>query len=181
MSITLRNNTRFIAQYVIRKGDIVIARVPGITSGAEVVVPTSSTYEVIATTIIDGNTYTSAPLAVIGSTGFLARILQVQAQGTYVFDVQEVPATSSNQLSFQSTCLNPVTFTITRDGMPLQNVVVNNAFIMQTLDISDTFYIYAVINGVTTDIVSTTNANATVTAVDSSSDLEAGYFTLQVQ
>lgn len=178
MSITLRNNTSYVAQYVVKKGEQVIARLPGIEPGAQMSIPTTDTYEVVASTLLDGNTYTSAPLAVNGSMGFLAQVLQVKSQGTYEFDVQEAPSKASDQLTFQKTCINPVTFTITKDGKPLQNIVVNNSYLNATLDISNTYYIYAVINGVTTEVASTSNANAVVTAVDDTSDLEAGYFTL---
>jgi hypothetical protein len=181
MSITLRNNTSFIAQYVVKKGEQVIARLPGIEPNAQMVIPTTDTFQVVASTILDGNTYSSAPLSVTGSMGFLAQVLQVRAQGTYEFDVLESPSNSSNQLSFQKTCINPVTFTITKDGKPLQNVVVNDSFMSETLDISDTFYIYAVINGVTTEVATTSNANATVTALDNTSNLEAGYFSLSIK
>jgi hypothetical protein len=180
MPITLRNNTSYIAQYVVKKGDLVIARLPGIAPGALMVIPTENTYEIVASTLIDGNTYISAPNAVTRSASFLAQILQVPSQGTYVFDVQVGASLTPNQLSFQSTCINPVTFTITKDGRPLQSVVANDPFIEQTLDLSDTFHIYAVINGVTTETLTTDNANAVVTAETSSSDLEAGYFTLSV-
>lgn len=110
------------------------------------VIPTTDTYQVFASAILDGNSYTSAPLAVTGSMGFLAQVLQVKAQGTYEFDVLEFPSTASNQLTLQQTCINPVTFTITKDGKPLQNVVGNDSYRSKTLDISNTFYIYAVIH-----------------------------------
>lgn len=177
---TLTNTTSAIAQYVVMKGQQVIARIPGIAPGAMIRIPTDSTYEVVASTVIDGNTYTSAPLAVSGSTGFLAQVVQVQSQGTYEFNVLEMPSTKPNTLSFQKTSLNPVTFFITKDGKPLQVVVVNNSFEVQELHIDDVYYIYAVINGVTTDTVTTTNPNATISAIEDHSDLEYGYYSLEV-
>ncbi|MFZ3186527.1 MAG: hypothetical protein WA173_20580 [Pseudomonas sp.] len=178
MSIILRNTTNVDAQYVVKKGARIVSRLPAITPGAQLSVPTDDTYEVIATTLIDGNTYTSAPLEVSGSMGFLAQVLQVPAQGTYEFDVQEFPSNTAEQLSFQKTCINPVTFTILKDGKPLQNVVVNDSTQNQTLDISNTFYIYAVIKGVTTATLETSDPDAVITATDNGSALEAGYFSL---
>ncbi len=55
--------------------------------------------------------------------------------------------------------------------MPLQNVVVENSFQVETLDISDTFYVYAVINGVTTSTVQFTNPSATISAITDTSGL----------
>jgi hypothetical protein len=177
-NITLGNNTQFIAQYVVLNGEQVIARIPGIQPGAQLLVPTNDTYQVIATTIINGNTYISAPIDVSGPTNFLAQVVQVPSQGTYEFNVVELPSTDPNQLQFQKTTIGSVTFTITKDGIPLQTVVVNDAFQIRTVTIGDTFSIFAVINGVTTATVVTTNPNATVVANTDTSTLESGYFTL---
>lgn len=179
-NLTLKNDTKYIAQYVAKKGGQVIARIPGLEPSGMMSIPTDATYEVIATAVIDGNTYTSAPRDVSGATRFLAQVVQVRAQGTYEFNLVESASTKSNELQFQKTCLSPVTFTITKDGKPLQNVVVNDSFEAQSVQIGDSFSIYAVVNGVTTDTVTTSNPNATIVAVEDSSDLEHGYFTLDV-
>lgn len=178
--LTLRNNTAYVAQYVVLNGQHVIARLPGLMPNGQMVVPTGHTYQVVATTMIDGNTYTSAPLEVSGAAAFLAQVRQVPVQGSYEFEVVELPSTRPDQLQFQKTSLAPVSFTISKDGVPLQTVVVSNSFEVQTLDIGDTFYVYAVINGVTTDTVTTTNPNAVITAHTDDSSLEFGYFTLVV-
>lgn len=178
--LILRNNTLHIAMFVVRKGEQVVARIPGLAPGAQLQIPTTGVYRVMATTMIEGNTYTSAPMDVSGATGFLARVVQVQSQGTYEFDIVQTSSTSSDQLQFQKTCPFPVTFAIARDGVPMQAVVVTDSFEVKTLDISDTFYIHAVVNGVTTSTVATTNPDAVITAVVDTSHLEQGYFTLDV-
>ncbi|MBO9880838.1 hypothetical protein [Xanthomonas sp. D-109] len=179
-NMTLRNNSNYVAQFVVTKDQLVVARIPGIEPNATMLVPTDNTYQVIATAVIDGNTYISAPLDVSGPTGFLAQVLQVRSQGTYEFNVREIASRNPNQLQFQKTCLSPVTFTITKNGRALQSVVVTDSFEVQPLNIGDTFSIYAVVNGVTTDTVVTSNPTATVTAVTDTSDLESGYATLDL-
>lgn len=179
-NMTLRNNTDFVGQFVVRKGQQIIARIPGIAPNASMTVPTDNTFEVVATAVIEGNTYTSAPLDVSGSTGFLAQVIQVPAQGTYEFNVVETPSRNPTQLQFQKTCLSQVTYTITKNGKTLQTIVVPNSFEIVTLDIGDSYYIYAVINGVTTETEVTTNPLAMVTAVEDTSDMEYGYYMLQV-
>ena len=179
-TLTLLNQTRFVAQYVVMKGEQIIARLPGIEPGAQISIPTNATYEVIATTVIDGNTYTSAPQSVQRSMGFVARVLQVRGQGTYVFDVQQIRNEAVNKLTFQKTCLSPVTFTISKDGVAVQNVVVPDSFQVESLDISDIFYVYAVVNGVTTETYEFANPNATITAVTDDSVLDNGYVSLVV-
>lgn len=179
-NMTLGNNTASVAQYVVLKGEQVIARLPGIKPGAQLLVPTNDIYQITATAVIGGNTYISAPLDVTGPTNFLAQVVQVQSQGTYEFNVVELPSSDPNQLQFQKTCISPVTFTITKDGTPLQSIVVNNSFEMRAMEIGDRYSIYAVINGVTTSTVDTTNPSATVVANTDTSTLESGYYTLDI-
>jgi hypothetical protein len=178
--LSLRNQTPSVAQFVIRKGDQIIGRIPGIAPNASVEVPINNIYEVTAMAVIDGNTYTSAPLTVSGATGFLAQVIQLQEQGAYEFNVVETPSRNPGQLQFQKTCLSQVPFTISQNGKPLQTVVVTNSFETVALNIGDTFSIYAVVNGVTTDTVSTTNPVATITAVQDTSDMTYGYYSLAI-
>ncbi len=179
-SLTLRNNTPYIAMYTVHKGGQVIARIPGIAPGAKLEVPVDNAYQVTASTIIDGNTYLSAPIDMSSPAGFLAQILQVPEQGTYQFNMIELPSTRADQLQFQKTTLASVTFSIARDGAILQDVVVNDSFRMVTLAVDDTYSIYAIINGITTAAVTTTNPDAVITAIVDTSTLEQGYFTLEV-
>ena len=179
-ALTLRNDTPYIAQYVVHKGQQVIARLPGIAPGALLSVPLNDTFEITASTILHGNTYTCAPIAMGGATHYLAQVKEMAAQGTYEFEVVTTPSTVANQMQFEKTSLAPVTFNITRSGAYLQSVVVQDSFIRVTLEISDVYFVYAVINGITTDNVTTSNPNATITAVADTSDTEFGYFTLVV-
>lgn len=183
MSITLCNTTNYIAQFVVKKGGFILARIPGIETGAQMVIPDNQTYMITASTILDDNTYTSAPVDV--STGpesgqsFLAQVLQNHAQGTYDFNVEVTPSPVSNQMVFQKTCLNPVTFSLQLDGRPVQNVVVSDSFQSVSLSLDSTYHVYAIINGITTDTFSAAAATSvTVTATQDSSSGGTGYFTL---
>lgn len=176
--LTFLNTTNYIAQFVVNKGDQVVARLPGIAPGAQMQVPTDDTYSVTASTILDGNTYTSAPAVVTGACGFVARVLQSSVQGTYDFEMLTEASSAADQMVFQKTTIGPVTFSISKNGVYLQSVVVPDSFRSVTLQIGDVFTMYAVVAGVTTAEVTTTNPNATVTALLDTSDLESGYFTL---
>lgn len=178
--LTLLNETDFPAMFTVKNGDMTIARIPAIPSGAMLQVPTSQTYTVVAATVIEGNTYTSAPISVSGPAGFLATILQHGAQGTYEFDMQQLPPRSADQMEFQTTTLSAVTFTISCNGIHLQSVIVSDAFRAVTLSLADTYTLYAVINGVTTQIIQTTNPDATITTRVGPSGAETGDFELVV-
>ncbi len=179
-ALTLTNSTSYMAQYVVHRGGLVLTRLPGLAPNATLSVPEVEDFEITASTLMDGNTYTSAPTTANGATRFLAQVIQVISQGVYAFEVVTAPSTVSNQMQFEKTSLNPVTFQIVHQGIPVQDVVVVDSFEMVTVDISEVYSIYAVINGITTDSVTTTNPNATVTAVSETTDTGFGYFTLVV-
>ena len=178
--LTLLNETDFLVMFIVRKGDMTIARTPAFPRGVIVQVPTRQTYTVVAVTVIEGNTYTSAPISVSGPAGFLARILQHGAQGTYEFDMQELPPRSPDQMEFQTTTTGAVTFTISCNGILLQSVIVNDAFRTVTLSLADTYTLYAVIDGVTTATIQTANPDATITARAGPGGAEAGDYALVV-
>jgi hypothetical protein len=179
-ALTFKNQTSYIAQFVAARGEQIIARLPGIAPEAQLLVPLEDTYEVAAATIIDGNTYTTAPVAVTGPMSFLAQVKQNAQQGTYDFEVKVGNSPSADQFIFQKTTIGPVTFTLSKNGVPLQNVVVEDSFRTETLTVGNVYVVYAVINGITTDTVQTSNPNAIITAVSEDTSLEAGYFTLIV-
>lgn len=178
--LTLQNETDFLVMFIVRKGDMTIARTPAFPRGAILQVPTRQTYTVVAATVIEGNTYTSAPISVSGAAGFLARILQHGAQGTYAFDMQELPPRGADQMEFQTTTASPVTFTISNNGAHLQSVIVKDAFKAFMLSLADTYALYGVINGVTTGAIQTANPDATITVRVGPGGAETGDFELVV-
>ena len=179
-SLTLSNATPYIAMFTVLKGEQVVARIPGIAPGAQLQIPETHTYQVTASTILDGNIYTSAPIDVDGPSSFLARMLRLPSQTAYEFNVVESPSTRPDQLQFHKTTLSPVTFFISREGIMLQHVVVTDVSRMKTLDISGHYQVHAVINGITTQTVTTTDPDAVITAVVDACSLESGCFTLVV-
>lgn len=178
--LTFLNTTNFIAQFVVNKGEQVVARLPGIAPGAKLEVPSTDNYTVTATTLLEGNTYTSTPADVTGPMSFTAQVKQNLAQGTYDFEMVVGPSSSQTQMEFQKTSINPVTFNISKNDVPLQSVTVSNSFVKKTVTIGSTYTFYAVVDGVTTEAVETSNLNAIVTAVTDDTYLEGGYFTVSV-
>lgn len=181
MSMNLTNKTNYQTYFTVLKGDLLVAShlplPPEAMAELATDLPPAS---IFATTVIQGNTYTSASQSFVGAAGFLAQVKQVMPQGTLEFDMIHVPYSNPNQLQFQKTCVGPVIFSIQQNDQVVQNVVVTDDFIPSTLNISDTYTIYAVINGVTTDAVQTNNPQATISAVVDTGALESGYFLLVV-
>lgn len=155
-----------------------VTRLAGVGAGGQVVVPIDDRYDVTASTVLDGNTYTTAPIAFEGASGFLAQILQDASQDSYEFKLVQTPSTAPDQLQFQKTCISPVTFNLSRNGKLLQSIVVSNSFEMKTLERGDTFNVFAVINGVTTATLVTSDQEATIRAVDENLQGESNVFSL---
>ena len=178
--LTLHNDTDFLAMFIVRKGDMTIARTPSFPRGAILRVPTGQIFTVVAVTVIEGNTYTSAAISVSGPANFLARVLQHGPQGTYEFDMQLLPPRRPDQMEFQTTTASPVTFTISSNGAHLQSVIVTDAFKVVTLSLADTYTLYAVINGVTTQTIETADPDATIIVRATPGGDEVGDFELVI-
>jgi hypothetical protein len=184
MSLTLRNNTRYIAQFIVCQGDRIISRLAGLAPGGQIIMPVQTRFEVVASTLIDGNRYTAAPVFVDCSSAnapaLLAEIRQMTPAATLEFGVVESFSPNADSMTFQKTCRTPVTFTLMRDGRLLQHVVVSNSFQAVTLQVSGNISVHAVINGITTATTLTSNPAANIVAVEDSSVNEAGFFELAV-
>ena len=180
MAITLMNQTNYVAQFVVCQGELIINKYIELAPEAMLEVPTGWTAEIHAVTMIEGNTYTSATTTVTGPAGFLAQTKQIQQQDSYEFEVVEVAYTAPNELQFQQTCRSPVVFNISINGKPQQAVVVDNSFTIKSVNIGTTYSIYAVINGITTEVAQTSNHAATVTAIVDTSVFEQGFYSLLV-
>jgi hypothetical protein len=168
--LTLQNHTRYIAMFVVKRGDMTIARPSGLAPGGVQQVPTTQTYTVVATTVLEGNTYTSAPIAFTGAMRCLARVVQHHAQGTYAFELVAMPSSDPRQLQFEKTSIGPVTFNLSVNGSFLQSVVVDNSATLATVHTGGMYSIYAVINGITTDIASTAYPDAVLAVVENAED-----------
>ncbi|WMS87014.1 hypothetical protein [Pleionea litopenaei] len=179
-NITLINDTAYVAQFVVRKGDQVIARIPGVEPKGKIQVPTADSYQVRATTILNKNTYQTAPKSANPGDKFLAQVLQISDQGTYDFQIVEGAGSKPDSMEFESTTNTPVIFNVMKDGKPLQSVTVSDNFNSESLYVGSNFYIYAVINGVTTATLNTNDGSAVISAENNTSALEADYFHLEL-
>lgn len=166
--LTLQNETADTASVIVTGGDAMVARIPGLPPGAVQRVPTTQAFTVVASTIVDGNTYTSAPIVFTGAMRCLAQIVQHEAQGTYAFDVVTMPSGNGGQLEFEKTAIGPVAFQVSLNGRSLQSVVVDNDFTLMTVPIGQIYSIYAVINGITTETTITHDPNAVLAVVEDS-------------
>lgn len=171
--LTLKNDTRYIAAFAVARGELTIARLPGLAPGGVQQVPTAQTYTVVATTVLEGNTYTSAPIAFTGAMSCLAKVVQAPVQGTYAFEVVATPSSDPDQLQFEKASIGPVTFNLSVNGSFLQSVVVGSSATLATVHTSGMYSIYAVINGITTDIATTAHPDAVLAVVENAEDVFA--------
>lgn len=179
-SLTLVNSTESVAQFVVKRGELVIARIPCVEPGGTVLVPTDLEFEVVAHAVIEPDIPVSASHKMGGALRFVANLAKGQEDATGAFKLVVKPSTKPDVLQFEKTCLSPVVFAITRDGHPLQNVVVNDTFEAASIHISNLFSVYAVINGTGTHRGVTSNPGASVTLTHEGSGHEGEQFALQI-
>lgn len=179
-TMKLFNKTDHVAQFVVKKGTQTIARIPGVVAGGSMEIPTTDTYQVRASIVLDNNTYISAPHKAVPGKHFLAQVLQISSEGTYDFNIVETDGDAPDALVFEKTTIAPVTYTILKNGKPLQKVTVADNYDKKVLHVGSTYYIYSVINGVTTATISTNDPDANVSALNNTSTLEADFFHLEL-
>lgn len=163
--LILANKTSAGAQFFVKQGDIVLDRVPTVPANAAMYLPTEDHFEVVASTIIDGNQYMTAPvpLDISRASNLTVQMVQNKEQGTYSFVLDPQPGSALNKLKVRNTLRTPVRLTLIKDNRRVQSVVVEAGNGL-SLSIEKVFKIYAVINGITTDVVTTTNPNSSITA-----------------
>lgn len=180
-NLTLENDTEHVAQFVVKRGELVIARIPCVEPGGRVLVPTELEFEVIASVAVEPDAPVTASHKLGGAARFVANLVaEAQDASAPALDLVAKPANKPDALQFEKTCLNPVVFAITRDGKPLQNVVVNDAFESAVVRIGNLFSVHAVVNGRTSNHGVTSNANAHVTLTRDEEQPEGGFFTLKI-
>ncbi|MBV8657299.1 MAG: hypothetical protein JO142_05670 [Burkholderiales bacterium] len=175
-TLTLHNGTDCLTKFVVHKNQQYIPRLPIVQPGAILTVPTGNRFEIVATTVIDGRTYTSGPINTTEAAIFVAEVLNIWPHNEYMLNIKQIPRRDLRQLQFRTTCLRTVTFTIKKNGQLLGSVAVSDPVETINVDVTDTYHVYAIINGITTKIHSLTNPNTVVSAVRCSAD--EGYFAL---
>ncbi|HEX2832578.1 MAG TPA: hypothetical protein VHW00_06165 [Thermoanaerobaculia bacterium] len=163
------------AEFRVSQGSNQIARI-GVHSGGMASLPTTSSWQVQASTTMGDFALTSNVLVFTGpSAGILAQVLS--QEGYYDFQIVQSPGTHPSAIVLENTWRNPVQFQLTQPGTPTQIVQVvdehNNTIVITAQEWS----VYAIVNGITTPNVTITDPNATVTVRQDDND--AG-FTLVV-
>lgn len=157
----LINETNHMTDFVVFKGDLLLARIK-VPPSAMATVRTDTFFQVQALTKRGGQTYVARPLQLDSAKNIDAAIMESEA--ALSFEIMDSAPSYIDTLTFNNTTNGPVQFTIQREGVPLQSFVVN-ANDKKLISVEETYKIYAIVNGVTTSIHTTTNPDAMVKAV----------------
>ena len=156
------------AEFRLFQGINRIARV-GVHAGGKAVIPTTTEYSVQATTSMGEFTLTSNPVNFEGTSILL--IAQVLSEGgQYDFQLVGSPGVQPGAIALENTWTNPVQFKLTRPNSPFQIVTVVDENNDTEISTAQQWTVYAIINGITTQTVTVTDPNATVTAVANNGD-----------
>ncbi|NUP07805.1 MAG: hypothetical protein HOW73_17290 [Polyangiaceae bacterium] len=157
------------AEFRLFQGNNQIARI-GVHPGAKAGVPTTASYTARATTSMGDFTLTSNTLTFSdNSTNLLAQV--VTENGYYDFQLTQMSGTQPSTILCENTWREPVQFTLAQPGTPVQIVTVVDEHNNTPISTAQQWQCYAIVNGITTGTVSTTNPNATFTVVADNNDL----------
>jgi len=150
------------AEFRLFQGIDRIARV-GVHAGGQVVIPTASEYSAQATTSMGELTLTSNPVNFDASSMLLiARV--ISENGDYDFQLVESPGVHVSTIALENTWTNPVQFKLTRPNSPFQIVTVVDENNDSEISTAQQWTVYAIVNGITTQTLTVTDPNATITA-----------------
>jgi hypothetical protein len=162
--ITLVNRSGASAYFSLSQAGTPAGQI-SVGAGAYVVIPTSDTYAISATTMMaDGNTYVSAPATFTSmAQDVTAQVLQ--NGGTFTFGLVTRPGSQLSTITLTNTTKAPVQFRVARGGSPLASVQVLDAFRNGTISTKRAYGFYAVVEGVTTATIETTQNDPAVAVV----------------
>lgn len=179
-AITLLNRTDRLVVFRIHSGERPVLRPPALAPGASQRIPTAVVHRVVATTEVEGNTYTSAPVETVGAADFVARMVSVPPHSLHALELQREAATRPDRLLLQAETPSSATFVVQREDGARQTVVVYSAG-EASVHIRETFSIYAIVDGVTTGTLSTDDPDARIAVVPEPGMPASGDYVLVVE
>lgn len=171
-AITLVNATTptqdLTAEFRLDQGGASVARI-GVHAGGQATIPSTTSYMVQASTNIGLMKLVSNPVNLnTRSANVLAQVLV--ENGYYDFQLTLLPGTQPSAIQCENTWIKPVEFTVTMVGSPARIVNVVNEHNAKFVSTRKQWSCYAIVNGITTASVTTTNPDATITLVADNND-----------
>jgi hypothetical protein len=155
-------------EFRLSQGSNQIARI-GVASGGQASVPTTTNYSVQAFTTMGDFSLTSNTLSFnTTSATLLAQVLT--EDGFYDFQLVQSAGSKPSALVCENTWRNPVQFTISQPGSPMQIVTVVDEHNNTTVSTAQQWQCYAIANGITTATVTITNPNSVITITPDNDD-----------
>ncbi|MCY1020184.1 hypothetical protein [Pyxidicoccus sp. MSG2] len=155
-------------EFRLSQGTNQVARI-GVHAGGQASVPTTTNYQVKAFTTMGDFSLTSNTLSFNNTSAtLLAQVLT--EDGFYDFQLVQSPGTQPSALVCENTWRNPVQFTISQPGSPVQIVTVVDEHNNTTVSTAQQWQCYAIADGITTATVTITDPNATITVTPDNND-----------
>jgi hypothetical protein len=150
-------------EFRLSQGSNQIARI-GVHAGAQASVPTTTNYQAQAFTTMGDFSLTSNTVSFNSTSArLLAQVLT--EDGFYDFQLALAPGSLPSAIVCENTWRNPVQFTISQPGSPMQIVTVVDEHNNTQVSTAQQWQCYAIANGITTPTVTVTDPDATITAV----------------
>lgn len=171
-AITLVNATSpssdLTAEFRLFQGNNQIARI-GVHAGARASIPTTASYSAQCSTTMGDFTLTSNTVNFSNpSVNLLAQVLV--ENGYYDFQLTMLPGTAAYTVLCENTWREPVQFKLTMPGTPVQIVTVVDEHNNSPISTVQQWTCYAIVNGITTATVTTSDPNATISILADNND-----------
>lgn len=161
MTITIKNTTSIASQVIMSRDGTFTGRLL-VDGKTEVCVPTAHSYTVIGSiTMKDGNTYVSEPVHFSGDSQNITAEMLLQSDPSVLCLVQTA-GTYPNGIALYNRTRYPVTFSCSVNDNPLRLVTVVDDESRGLFSTRDIYSFQAIIDGVTSASITTSNCNATV-------------------
>jgi hypothetical protein len=150
------------------QGSNQIARI-GVHAGGQASIPTTTNYQVQASTSMGDFSLTSNTLSFNATSATLTAQVLTE-DGFYDFQLVQSAGTRPSALVCENTWRNPVQFTITQPGSPVQIVTVVDEHNNTVVSTAQQWQCYAIANGITTQTVTLANPNGSITITPDNND-----------
>jgi hypothetical protein len=157
-----------LAEFHVTQSGLLVARV-GVHAGASEYVPTGSNYTVQATTTMGDFTLTSNPVSFTDSSANLVGRMLME-DGYYDFQLVLSPGSQPDALVLENAWRKPIEFSITKPNSPFHVVTVVDELNIGEVSTRETYEVYAIVNGISTEPVTFSDRSATVTLVADPAD-----------
>jgi hypothetical protein len=176
-TMTIRNSVNKPAQVTIKQGGLLLARVGLGAHGKAEVVSCVQGVVIDASTTFGGSPLEAASLALAPAPADVTAEVAEPGEGDFQFRLVQSAPTELSAIVLSNTWREPVRFQLKAKPTGAATTIVIDANGTETVGLGGDFYLFAIVNGITTAVLTVADPSATVTITQD----ESGLYFLEVK